>query len=147
MTSRRYRAVAFPVVLVVSLAGFLLAQNAPQDQAPPQQTAPSQNPTAVLGQKMLIVNGREMPGAVAEVAGRYFLSVDSVAEITNGSLTIEPNRIVLVTQGAVSGPAAGAPAAGAGEAAPPPVGMTRTSRASRFRPWLICVSGRPQWRR
>jgi len=55
-------------------AGILLAQNAPD--------------------RALIVNGKS-EGAVAQMNGHAYVDVETIARFTNGSLTIEPNRVVL----------------------------------------------------
>src|ERR1700686_1937763 len=59
---------------ILSLAGILLAQN------PPDRT--------------LFVNGKPA-GTVTQVGGHSFIDIDTVAQITNGTVTVEPNRILL----------------------------------------------------
>jgi len=70
--------------------------------------------------KRLVVNGREMPGAVMQVEGRFYVPVEILPQITSGTLTVETNRIVLTTT---------TPSAGSAPGAPPPApvsqGLTR----------------------
>ena len=98
MNAHRYRALIVPLVLLLSVAGLLLAQGVPD--------------------KMLVVNGKEIPGAVVQIEGRSYVHVEALPQITNGTLTVETNRIVLTT-----------PSASSTAGAPPPVpvdtGLTR----------------------
>lgn len=85
---------------VLLSAGILLAQNTPD--------------------RALIVNGKSA-GMVVQMGGHAYIDVETVAQFTNGSVTIEPNRIVLTF------PAPGtsaAPSAGPTPPAPPP-GLSR----------------------
>lgn len=59
----------------LSVAGALLAQHKPD--------------------KTLVVNGRTMGSAVREIDGRSYVDVESLAQITNGVVSFEPNRVVL----------------------------------------------------
>jgi hypothetical protein len=59
---------------ILSLAGILLAQT------PPDRT--------------LFVNGKPA-GTVTQVGGHSYIDIDTVAQITSGTVTIEPNRILL----------------------------------------------------
>jgi len=59
---------------ILSLAGILLAQT------PPDRT--------------LYVNGKPM-GTITQVGGHSYIDIDTLAQITNGTVTIEPNRILL----------------------------------------------------
>jgi hypothetical protein len=61
--------------ILFSFAGILLAQGAPS--------------------KILIVNGKTMGTRIVEFNGRSYVDIDTLAEITNGAVTIEPDRIVL----------------------------------------------------
>jgi len=76
----------FAIVLV--FAEILLAQNAPE--------------------RALIVNGKGA-GTAVEIGGRSYVDIETVAQFTNGTLTLEPSRILLTF-----------PAAGAAPAPPPP---------------------------
>ena len=62
------------VGLILPLAGLLLAQT------PPDRT--------------LFVNGKSV-GTVTQIGGRSYLDIDTVAQIMNGTMTDEPNRILL----------------------------------------------------
>jgi hypothetical protein len=93
----------FLFAFILIFAGILLAQNPPD--------------------RPLIVNGKSA-GAVLETSGHVYVDVETVAQFTNGSLTFEPDRIVLTI------PAAGSSAAtSTGATAPPPApsaGLSRT---------------------
>jgi hypothetical protein len=67
------------LVSVIACAGILYAQT----------TAP---------EKPFVVNGKAM-GTVLEVGNRSYVDVETVAQIMNGSVTIETNRILLNTAG------------------------------------------------
>src|SRR6202049_2442227 len=87
---------------VLLFAGILLAQNAPD--------------------RALIVNGKSS-GTVVQMGGHAYVDVETVAQFTNGSVTLEPTRIVLTfpSPGSASAPSTGlAPL----PAAPPP-GLSR----------------------
>ena len=77
---------------ILSLAGILLAQT------PPDRT--------------LFVNGKPA-GTVTQVGGRSYIDIDTVAQITSGTVTVEPNRILLNIPARDSGPTSNA-------AVPPP---------------------------
>src|SRR5258708_18421866 len=59
---------------ILLFAGILWAQNAPD--------------------RALIVNGKS-EGMVVQMGGHAYVDVETVAQFTNGSVTLEPNRIVL----------------------------------------------------
>lgn len=82
----------------LSLAGMLLAQSTPD--------------------RTLFVNGKSV-GTVVQIGGHSYLDIDTVAQIMNSTITIEPNRILLVTPGREASPSsiAGPP--------PPPKGLSR----------------------
>jgi hypothetical protein len=61
--------------IVLSLAGILLAQTAPG--------------------KSFVVNGKTAGATVREIDGHSYIDIESLARVTNGTITIEPNRIVL----------------------------------------------------
>jgi hypothetical protein len=67
--------------IILSLAGILLAQT------PPDRT--------------LFVNGKPA-GTVTQVGGHSYIDIDTVAQITNGKVTVEPNRILLVIPGSAT---------------------------------------------
>ncbi len=87
---------------VLAFAGILLAQN-PPDRA-------------------LIVNGKS-EGMVVQMGGHDYIDLETVAQFTNGSVTFEPNRIVLNFP--APGTAAAPSAAPAPQQAPPPPGLSR----------------------
>src|ERR1700757_1079758 len=60
---------------VLSLGGALLAQRAPD--------------------KRLLVNGKSTNIAVLQVNGRSYIDVETVAQITNGSVKFGPNQVAL----------------------------------------------------
>jgi hypothetical protein len=74
MKSRGILPYIFMTGLILCLAGILLAQS-PPDRA-------------------LFVNGKAA-GTVTQVGGRSYVDLDTVAQITNGTFTVEPNRILL----------------------------------------------------
>jgi hypothetical protein len=83
-------------------AGILLAQNTPD--------------------RALIVNGKSA-GMVVQMGGHAYVDVETVAQFTNGSLTLERNRVVLTFP--ASGTSA-APSAGPATLPPaPPPGLSR----------------------
>src|ERR1019366_189420 len=63
---------------ILSLAGMLLAQSTPD--------------------RTLFVNGKSA-GTVVQIGGRSYLDIDTVGQIMNGTVTVEANRILLVTTG------------------------------------------------
>jgi hypothetical protein len=87
---------------VLLFAGFLFAQNVPD--------------------RALIVNGKS-EGVVVQMGGHAYVDVETIAQFTNGSVTLEPTRIVLTfpAPGSSSAPSTGlAPLPPA-----PPPGLSR----------------------
>jgi hypothetical protein len=72
---------------ILLLAGVLFAQRAPD--------------------KKLVVNGKATNAAILQVDGHSYVDIETLAQITNGSVTVEANRIVLT----IPNPAADASAA------------------------------------
>jgi len=70
------RAVSYFLLCTFCLlfAAILFAQNTPQ--------------------KPLIVNGKQI-GSAVQMDGRSYVDVETLAQATNGSVTIEPNRVIL----------------------------------------------------
>ncbi len=70
------KGISYPLVFgsVLLCAGILLAQNAPD--------------------RALIVNGKP-EGTVMQMGGHAYVDVETVARFTNGSVTLEQNRVVL----------------------------------------------------
>ena len=73
-------------------------------------------------ERPLIVNGKS-EGTVVQMGGRAYVDVETVAQITNGSVTLEPNRVVLNFPPAGSGAAPSATPAP--QPAAPPPGLSR----------------------
>jgi hypothetical protein len=96
--------VSFAFVLL--FAGLLLAQNTPD--------------------RPLIVNGKSA-GMAVQMGTHTYVDVETIAQATNGTVTLEPDRIVLTipAQGPSAAPSS-APSAGLAPMAPaPPPGLTR----------------------
>jgi hypothetical protein len=106
MRNRKAISYFFIFGFILLFAGILLAQNAPD--------------------RPLIVNGKSA-GMAVQMGTHSYVDVETVAQATNGSVTFEPDRIVL-TIPAPGSSAAPSPAASAGLAplppAPPP-GLSR----------------------
>ena len=113
---------------VLALAGILFAQSTPTKN------------------KILVVNGKNAGPVVRQIDGRSYVDIETLAQVTNGAVTIERHRIVVTIPASGSGstaiaaPVSAAPAnsapddAGADDAgaaparaapAQPPQGLTR----------------------
>jgi hypothetical protein len=68
--------------LILLLAGVVFAQSVPD--------------------KKLIVNGKTTGAAVLQVGGHSYVDIETLAQITNGSVTVEANRIVLTIPNSTS---------------------------------------------
>ena len=68
----------------LALAGVLFAQRTPD--------------------KKLVVNGKATSATVLQLDGHSYLDLETLAQITNGSVTFEPNQIVLTIPGSNSDP-------------------------------------------
>jgi hypothetical protein len=94
--------------------------------------------TSSRSSKTLVVNGKTVGTEVKEINGRSYVDVEALAQITNGVLTVEPNRIVLTI------PVAGTAASSAGPA--PPEGLSRdfastaVSSLADMREWRGAIS-------
>src|ERR1700719_4056162 len=84
-------------VALLSFAGLLWAQRGPD--------------------KKLEVNGKTMDSPVVNIGGRSYVDVETLAQITNGVVAVQPDRIVLTIPRAASS----APP----PAAPPPDALSR----------------------
>jgi hypothetical protein len=112
--------------LILLFAGILLAQNVPD--------------------RPLIVNGKSA-GMAVQMGTHAFVDVETVAQVTNGSVTFEPDRIVLSipTQGssAASNQAPGASLAPLPPAPPPGLSRNFASQAiallAEMREWRGAV--------
>src|SRR5712664_4719006 len=113
--SRFFLAMGF----ILALAGVLFAQSTPNKN------------------KILVVNGKSAGPAVRQIDGRSYVDIETLAQVTNGVVTIKRHRIVLTIPASDSGATAGAapadappadtgaapasaPAANAPPAQPPP---------------------------
>lgn len=74
MKNRGFLPYIFLTIFILCLAGILLAQSSPD--------------------RALFVNGKAA-GTVTQVGGHSYVDLDTVAQITNGTFTVEPNRILL----------------------------------------------------
>jgi hypothetical protein len=102
MRNRSVIPYSFLFGFILLFAGILLAQNAPD--------------------RALIVNGKSA-GMTLQMGGHAYVDVETVAQFTNGSVTLEPSRVVLTFPASGTSPA---PSAGAGSQAPaPPPGLSR----------------------
>jgi len=103
---------------ILVFAGILFAQNT-QDRA-------------------LVVNGKSQ-GMVVQMGGHAYVDVETVAQFTNGSVTLEPTRVVLTFP--ASGTTAAPSAAPVALAPPPPPGLSRNfaslaiSELAEMREW------------
>jgi hypothetical protein len=95
---------------LVSAAGALLAQGTPENSA-----------------KTFVVNGKTVGAQVVDIGGRSYVDVESLAQITNGTVTVEPTRIVLTIPVPTSSAPGAAPANAPADNAPPPTvaGLSR----------------------
>lgn len=103
---RNRKTISYLVLLgsILIFAGILVAQQSAPDRA-------------------LIVNGKDA-GMVVQMGGHVYVDVETVAQFTNGSVTLEPTRIVLnFPSGGASSAAAPAPSAAASPLPPP--GLSR----------------------
>jgi hypothetical protein len=67
---------------VLSLAGVLSAQK--------------------MSDKKLVVNGKTMAGTVRQIDGHSYVDIETLGQIINGTVTFEPNRVVLTIPGSYS---------------------------------------------
>src|SRR5467141_3841806 len=93
-----------PLGFFLALAGVLFAQTAPN--------------------KILVVNGKSAGPAVRQIDGRSYVDIETLAQVTNGVVTIERHRIVLTIPASDSGATASAAPANA-PPAQPPQGLSR----------------------
>jgi len=82
-----------PLGFVLALAGILFAQSTPTKN------------------KILVVNGKNAGPVVRQIDGRSYVDIETLAQVTNGAVTIERHRIVVTIPASGSGSTAiGAPA-------------------------------------
>src|SRR5260370_3373830 len=72
-------ALAASVGLILLLAGVLFAQSA--------------------SNRALVVNGKQVDAPLVQFEGHSYADIQALAEALNGSLTFEPNRVVLTLPG------------------------------------------------
>jgi hypothetical protein len=75
--------------LVFLLAGLLCAQRGPD--------------------RTLVVNGKTMGSPIVQIGGRSYVDLETLAQITNGVIAVQPDRIVLTIPAAPSGAALSLP--------------------------------------
>jgi hypothetical protein len=92
-----FRYLVLTGIALLSFAGLLWAQRGPD--------------------KKLEVNGKTMDSPIVEIGGRSYVDVETLAQITNGVVAVQPDRIVLTIPRASSS----APL----PAAPPPDALSR----------------------
>src|SRR6267378_537814 len=95
-----------PLGFVLALAGVLFAQSTPNKN------------------KILVVNGKSAGPAVRQIDGRSYVDIETLAQVTNGVVTIERHRIVLTIPASDSG-ATASPAPANAPPAQPPQGLSR----------------------
>ncbi len=83
--------------IVLSLAGVLWAQRGPD--------------------KVLVVNGKTIESPVIQIDGHSYVNIETLAQITNGVIAVQPDRIVLTIRPEVSSAAPPPP--------PPPEGLSK----------------------
>jgi len=92
--------------------------------------------------KALVVNGKTLDAEVTQINGHSYVDIETLAQITNGAVSVEPNRIVLT----IPAPSAGTPASTTAAAPPPPEGISRDFAAAAIgtladmREWRAAVS-------
>ena len=91
-----------PLGFVLALAGILFAQSTPTKN------------------KILVVNGKNAGPVVRQIDGRSYVDIETLAQVTNGAVTIERHRIVVTIPASGSGStASAAPASAAPVSAAP----------------------------
>src|SRR5712664_1019963 len=91
-----------PMGFILALAGVLFAQSTPTKN------------------KILVVNGKNAGPVVRQIDGRSYVDIETLAQVTNGAVTIERHRIVVTIPASGSGSTAiGAPAIAAPVSAAP----------------------------
>ncbi len=93
--------------------------------------------TAPPATKTLVVNGRTVGAELKVIDGHSYVDLETLARITNGTVTVEPNRIVLTIPVAAAAPSA---------PPPPPEGLSRdfastaVSSLADMREWRGAIS-------
>jgi hypothetical protein len=89
--------------------------------------------------KTLVVNGNSVEATVLQIGGHSYIDVESLAQVTNGTVFIEPNRVVLTIPVAKS---TAAPRVAATVAAQPAAATTVAVTAPAAAP-AVTASGEP----
>ena len=97
MNRRRNLKYLVLIGIVLLLAGVLLAQRGPD--------------------KVLVVNGKTIESPVVQIGGRSYVDIETLAQITNGVIAVQPDRIVLTIPIATSSAPSSPP--------PPPEGISK----------------------
>jgi hypothetical protein len=101
-----HRRIVFEFILMFGLllasAGSVLAQGSPDHSS-----------------RALVVNGKTLTSGVTQINGHSYVDVEALAQVTNGTVVVEPNRVVLTIPAPDSGaPTAAAPPSAAAPAPP-----------------------------
>jgi hypothetical protein len=72
-----------------------------------------------LPNKTLVVNGNSVEAVVLQIGGHSYIDVESLAQVTNGTVFVEPNRVVVTIPAAKSAAAPGAKVAVTAQPATP----------------------------
>jgi hypothetical protein len=84
-----------------------------------------------ISNKTVIVNGKSAEATVLLIDGHSYIDVETVAQLSNGTVFIEPNRVVLTMPASNSAAAPAAKAAVTGQAtAAPPAGTVAVAPAT-----------------
>ena len=95
--------------------------------------------TAGKAGKTLVVNGKTMDAEVTQINGRSYVDIETLAQLTNGVVTVEPNRIVLTIPAAsTAAPTSAAPPAQEGLSRD--FAATAVSTLADMREWRGAIS-------
>jgi hypothetical protein len=84
-----------------------------------------------ISNKTLVVNGKSSEATVLLIDGHSYIDVEAVAQLSNGTVFIEPNRVVLTMPASNSGAAPATKTAVTGQAnAAPPAGTVAVAPAA-----------------
>src|SRR6266436_3130336 len=100
-----------PLGFVLALAGILFAQSTPTKN------------------KILVVNGKNAGPVVRQIDGRSYVDIETLAQVTNGAVSIERHRIVVTIPASGSGSTASVAPASAVPASAAPVSAAPANSA------------------